>query len=83
MTPTHSDSTHVPLGRRKLLGLLAGGSIAGAAVLTLPLSVHAAAAVSGFGNAGLFTAVRAWQLGSVAWLIKPSVCGRGADRDGI
>lgn len=43
MTPTHSDSTQVPLARRKLLGLLAGGSIAGAAMLALPRSVHAAA----------------------------------------
>ena len=45
MTTPHQDSTNVPMGRRKLLGLLAGGSIAGAAMMALPRAAQAADAM--------------------------------------
>ena len=46
MIATHQDSTQAPMGRRKLLGLLAGGSIAGAAMLAMPRSAAAMEAAS-------------------------------------
>ncbi len=45
MTTPHQDSTNVPMGRRKLLGLLAGGSIASAAMMALPRAAAAADAM--------------------------------------
>ncbi|MDA8378003.1 MAG: transcriptional initiation protein Tat [Planctomycetia bacterium] len=42
MTATHQNITTTPMGRRKLLGWLAGGSIAGAAMVALPRVAQAA-----------------------------------------